>query len=88
MRGLKDSQSGEPELLEDLDEAAAREAWQTVRDEMLAAGTWFEVVGCFKGTRTGREPPRYRKAKGRRLLALGRSDFYDAFIRDLEERRG
>ena len=85
MRGPEHPDLGEPELLEDLDEAAAREAWRAVREEMLAAGTWFEALGYFKGSRTGREPPRYRRAEGRRLLALGRSDFYDAFIRDLEK---
>jgi hypothetical protein len=88
MRGQRNADPGEPELLEDLDEAVAREAWRSVRDEMLAAGTWFEAIGCFKGARTGREPPRYRKAEGRRILALGRSDFYDAFLRDLEASRG
>lgn len=74
--------------LEALEDEAAREAWQAVRGDMAATGAWYEALGCYKGATTGGSAPSFRKAEGRKLLALGRSDFYLPFIESLSRDSG
>jgi hypothetical protein len=88
MNRPSDESSVEPELLEDIDEASAREAWQRTVDDMQTTGVWYELIGGYKGSCSSSGPASYKLITSRRRLALGRSDFYDAFIQKLELRYG
>lgn len=74
--------------LDELEDEAARETWRAVRGDMAATGAWYEARGCYKGATTGGSAPMFRKVEGRKLLALGRSDFYLPFIESLSRDSG
>jgi acetoin utilization deacetylase AcuC-like enzyme len=86
--GESEATNDDPADLVDIDEEAAREALGRVRDDMLATGTWYESIGGYKGSYSGTEALVFNRVEGRRLLALGRSDFYDGFIERLERACG
>lgn len=77
-----------PMELLDLDEEEYREGWEAARADMLESGAWYEARGYYKGWPTPDASPSLAKVEGRKLLALGRSDFYLSFMEDLSRESG
>lgn len=77
-----------PTELLDLDEGEYQEGWEAARADMLESGAWYEARGCYKGWPTHDASPSLAKVEGRKLLALGRSEFYLSFMEDLSRETG
>jgi ADP-ribosylglycohydrolase len=88
-QGAGDRAGGDaPAELLDLDEEERQEGWEATRADMLESSSWYEAWGWFKGQPTHDASPSFVKIEGRKLLALGRSDFYLSFIEALARESG
>jgi len=73
----------DPVELVELEEEAFLSSYRSTVEKMIETSDWYYVDGIFKGSLSGIDfrTARIRKVTGHKHLALGRSTYYDRFMR-------